>query len=811
MKLLPYEYKKLIATRFIPILLVVLFAANLIVCASLEEHSPRDRRYDGVLSEILALKSRDPDEYARVVSAVNEGAEKQRAAYTAARMQAFEEGKTDVFIDPDDPSFAEHSYSGIISDRLLLELLSPFEISTESFEDEVGTILTVSKENAKELREQYRLGVDDYAYYKQLYTYRIYEEMKNGTTVGEDHIYGWEQFFSYSYGDFFLFFGLLLIAGGIFLFDRSVGFSPILRTTKRGRLRTCFSKIGLLALLTAISVLLFEGAAILVLLFRTGFSGLSAPVQNIPSLRLFPQRMTIGGYLVYFLASKLFFALCFSMICAFLASLCRAVIPAFLSCGGFLALNVYLSTLDRGVHPLLSRLNFISAQAVVPLSERLLFVEAFGMPVRYRAVALIAGSLFAVLSVCGVCLLFAFRREASGRVSFKLSQLWASIKKLPGKWGKRAAPKRRKGEVYARPVYIWELSKLLFGSIPGCILLATLLLYPLVTGAVRAAVFKPTEKQLIYELLYLPEIYGDYRENKENVESVIAYYTNTEESVSITEEKFSSGQITKEERDRTVEYLYDVRGKTAEAAADLRALRDSFNKHSANGVDVQFIDHFGWTKLFSQNTSWPLYLALLLIGTFSFALEYAGKGKQDRFLSLLRSTRNGRGKTFFAKYAAVVLTALLFTVAFLTCKAVFLSTSYSFENASAPIQSLPMFSEMNAQLSIVGYLVLSCAAQLFSACLAAAFFVSVFALSENLFLGLSLSLLPLIPSALSALGMKNAGYVSFTDWLSFDRMALLSCKTDLFGTDFGLFALFAVLVVALTVVLLLIARRKFVK
>ena len=71
-------------------------------------------------------------------------------------------------------------------------------------------------------------------------------------------------------------------------------------------------------------------------------------------------------------------------------------------------------------------------------------------------------------------------------------------------------------------------------------------------------------------------------------------------------------------------------------------------KEAETGIKGWFIDDTGWQKLYAGEADLLLYASILLLLTGSLAAEYVSKASAGGFAQLLRSTPNGRHKTFYA-------------------------------------------------------------------------------------------------------------------------------------------------------------------
>ena len=531
-------------------------------------------------------------------------------------------------------------------------------------------------------------------------------------------------------------------------------------------------------------------------------------MQNIASLRFFPHALSIFGYLWLFLLLKILSALAFTSICLLLSELLRSALLSILAGTAFFALQFFLSTLEGANALFVSRVNLISVSSALPVTERLYVAGIFGQPVSYLVISVVLLPVVALSAAALSAFLHTRRREGAGR----LSTVAAKRREKIGQALRLRAPKQKTGPKY-RGVGFWELHKLLFGSKFILVLILSLALFYTAAATVRAATYRQSRISLMYSELYLPELSGAYSEKSGRVEKVIAFYRDTDESLREVRERLENGEIGEKEAAILTERLRDVRGDTGQAEEELRSQTKLFeNLYTDAGIDARYIDYRGWRALFDDGFCIPLYLSILLLAIRSFLVEYLGRNRQNRFICLLRSTKNGRDPTFRGKLLSLCAVTLVLALFYAAVRLIAHGAVYGFGDLPAPMQSTLVFTQVTVQMPILGYLVFFELVRLLAALLTPLFFAAVCALLENIFAALAVCLsLTVIPSALAAAGLTGAKYLSFTDWSSVSGMMQTSSAAGLFSSNFGLWGLYTAVFAALTAVLLAAAGRKFVK
>ena len=143
-----------------------------------------------------------------------------------------------------------HVFSDNIDDASLITAYERLNAAKSDFDYGVDLILRQSERNAAALRTEYGMTPDDPLYQYQIYAYIKYKALSDSVTVGEEFVFGWDKLFSFSYGDIFLFFALILLVGTLYFVERNSGMTPLLCVSKHGRAKTALSKICAAALLT---------------------------------------------------------------------------------------------------------------------------------------------------------------------------------------------------------------------------------------------------------------------------------------------------------------------------------------------------------------------------------------------------------------------------------------------------------------------------------------------------------------------------------------------------------------------------------
>lgn len=799
-----YELRKLIGVRYLWAFLVIFLLLNSAVAWITAGQSAAANEPADMIEQFIEGYFADPAPYDAHYAAMEEFDREQNELFVTA-MQA----RDYDFVPQTMPDV--YSTDASFSDKKLYAALHTAIGRASGYSDTVEGVLTSARAN---LREFDAMGIDgdSFTYRYQLRVIELYEQARDSVRIGVEHTRGWEEYFSYSTVNIFLFLMLIMLGTVIFGQERQSGFVSILRSAKHGRGRTAAAKLLTLLLVSTAFVLLFTLSTFAVFGLRLGYSSPENALQMLQSFTLSPYRVTVGEYFLITLGVRLLAALTFSAAVTALSALAGNEITAYLLGLGFMGLNFVCSLLPAGVGAV-KYINAVSAAAVTPLFTRYRALGVFGNVIGYLPLM----SVLFALTIIGSCAIAATRhvRGRDGRRALAFVSLppalltaWARLRALPQRMADRLP--RRRARRYSMSLTAVETFKLLISSRFLAIILVLLCLKIVYAGQTFDNDGGYADR-IYYE--YMTELEGPISEEK------LDYLRNEREQINTVlgvkdrmAEDYLAERITYEEyRDYLSEYndaytrnelLLPVEERASYLSARLEA----------TGERGWFLYDTGWRCLFSGGADLFLYAAILLLLTGIFASEYTARSSSGGFAQILRATRKGRRHTFTAKLIAA--SAVTVTLSILTA-AVDIATVFArFEMPamSAPLWSMPLFGKMASGVTVGQYLVLFVLLRLIGALMLA---MLVCALSELLCkyiptLGSSV-MLTLLPALCAAFGLAAAEKLNYLNLLAGTPLWLMSAKSSLFGSDFALLTVwigvFAAAVAALTVS----ARRMFVK
>jgi hypothetical protein len=676
----------------------------------------------------------------------------------------------------------------------------------------VNIITDQAKRNAENLRDEQGMSTGDPLYQYQIYVYQTYDKVMQNADVGVDTVVGWDRLFAYNYSDIFLFVSLILFAGAVFLSENQNGMTPILRAAKKGRLPTAMAKISVVFCGGAALALIYSISSFLVVLAVIGYSDPSVSVQNIKALTAFPYAFSILQYYLYGIMLKVVSAAAFAMICGFLAALIRNQAIYYVSSASVFGISFALGKIPATEHPALHGLNLYSICNVMPVSERLYVFQPFVSCMSYYLLAPVLCGIIVVIFGAVAAVSFCSVRYA-GRTKFTLFSDVAAKIKAAFTRGRGAKIKSR--EKHTKNMFLWECGKALTANLPVLLLVIVLFAAHIAVCIVGRVNSEPSREERIYNKFVLSEVHGKFSETGDKCGFMVNIFTlqNKELYDQTFADALERGIITEEESARIRESL-DFIDKN-ELNGNLYYSKEKYSKNLElynKGLDPEFIDETGVSPIITQGASYPLYAAILFICTTLYMIEYSGKSKSENFANILRSTKNGRKKTFNAKLFAGMTISAAFAVVYNIVEFAIFAAGRNLNCLNAPLYSVTAYADAGITMTVLQYMILMYALRIVIAVLFAVFSLGVASIARNLTLSFGITAgSTLLPTLLYSAGFDRAGLVSFGDFFGVNGMVRFSSMENAFGHPLGAFILYGVLFTAVSVVLTLISRARFTK
>ncbi len=802
-----YEMKKLLGVRYLWIFLFVFLMLNSVIAwisagSSVAAGEPAD-----MIADFFAEYAENPSEIDAHYEEIKAFNEEQNRLY----LEAIQSGNYDY-----EPETMPNRYSDVekYPDSMLFEKLYSTLRAAEEYPELLDTVIGRAYGNLSSLKDM-GIAENSFTFRYQLRVIDLYERMRESVEIKAEYTRGWQEYFSYGTADVFLFLMQIMLASLIFASEKQSGFLPILRTAKNGRAKTALAKIMTVLMLSCVFTLLFSLSSFAVFGLRLGFSSPDNVLQSLPLFTYSPYRLSIGAYFGISLGIKMLTFAVFSLLLLLLSVLFYNYVLIYISGLGLFGINYLLHSIRYvDANNLFRNLNLVTSAAVTPLFERYRALNFLGQVIGFVPAMLI---LFpCLLLLCGAGTVFLFSKGTKGIrfhwfdpvVSFAMMTAAELRGFLNGK-AKRMRIYRGERE-YSRSLFAAECFKTLISSRLWIVVLAILCVKCWYSVRINAP--DKSYSDAVYKE-YMTALEGELTEEK------LAYLSEERQKINETLSRQEQMQRAYLNEEITFDAYSEYLSEYNYAYSRDRLLRTVENhasylleKEAGSGVRGWFVYDTGWNKLYQGDADLFLYVSLMLLFVGSFAAEYVSRSSSGAFAQLLRSTKNGRGRTFTAK---VVSSGIIALVLALLTAAVDMSVvfgGYEMPARGAPLCSIESFSAVNGSITIGQYLVLFVLLRLAGALLMT---LLICALSELLarylpVLG-SVAVLTLLPALCVGFGFGAADKMNFLNLLAGTPLFLQSAQTGLFGQGYALLALWLIVAMAAVWAMMVPAKRMFVR
>ena len=622
-------------------------------------------------------------------------------------------------------------------------------------------------------------------------------------TIESVYTHGWDEYFSYDTVNVFIFATLLTLCAVIFSQENQTGFFPIMSVSKNGRVKTAAAKIITALIMTFAVVMSFTLSTFAVYGLRIGFSGDNA-LQSLETFTFSPYRISIFGYLAASVGIKLLAFSVFSLTIIALSATLRNQIIVYLSGLAFLGLNLILSRLH--IEPL----DLISSASVTPIFERYRAVNVFGNAAGVLPTLIIG---YALVLLFAAVLTIVFHAGGIGEIrpafiDSLISDCLMLSAKLRNRLSRTASKHPRRERVYSSSLVLAEVFKTLISS--RFIVVVILILAVKVCYSYKVNRPSDSYADAVYKE-YMTKLSGELTDEKLGfIESEREMISETLYKKTSVEREYKEGRIGFDDyRAFLSDYNYAYSRSKLFSVIEEHALYLQ-NEEDATGIRGQFVYDTGWKKLYSNGADLFLYASILLLMTGTFAAEYASGSSKGGFIDLLRSTKNGRRKTFTAKLVSSGIIALILSLAMNAIDAITIISGYELPLGNAPLCSIEMFSGAGGGITIAGYSVIFFSTRTLGALIMS---MLVCALSELLakyipILGTAIAL-TLLPALCAYFGLAAAERLNFLNLLAGTPLFIESSESALFGNSLAMLTLWLIAAATAVAALLFPARKMF--
>ena len=800
-----YEMKKLLGVKYLWVFLFVLLMLNTAIAWYTADHTYAAEEPTQMISEFFEEYFENPDEldayYAEMQAFAAEQEELFREAMRLGNYDFEPEQMPNLYsTDEDYPDT-----------RLFAKLYNTIAAARE-YPDVLEKVIDRAWANLDAFAD---MGIteDSFTYRYQLRVIELYELMRDSVEIGVEYTRGWDEYFRYDTVNIFIFVMLIMLGSIIFAQEKQSGFLPIMRTAKNGRARTAVAKILTMLLLTVIFVLMFTLSSFAVYGLRIGFSSPDNVIQALDTFTLSPYQITIGQYFVITLGVKLLTFAVFSMVITALSVVFYNYILIYFVGLGLFGLNFLFYTLSYiDANSVFKNLNLVATAAGNPLFIRYRAMNFFG------AVAGFVPSMAVIFSLlivsCAVVTVMLYVKGSNGiRVGWIDNALaWCMTRaaELRHKFTFAKRERAHKARTFSHSLILAEVFKTLISS--RFIVIVVLILCVKTWYSVDTNTPVNSYADAVYKE-YMTTLEGEVTDEKlAYLAEERAMINETLSKQTMMQEAYVNEQISFEEyREYLSDYNYAYSRSELLSVIEQHAAYLA-QKEAETGIKGWFLYDTGWQKMYAEDADLFLYAAILLLLTGSFAAEYVSKSSSGGFAQLLRSTKNGRHKTFYAKLISSAMIALTLSLLTGAVDTGVIIGGYDLPAMNAPLASMQMFADVTSGITVAQYFAVFFVMRMAGALLMA---MLVCALSELLaryipVLGTAV-LLTLLPALCAYFGLAAAERVNFLNLLAGTPLFLQSAQMSLFGNGYAMLTLWMAIAVMAVTAMMMPAKRMFVK
>ncbi len=312
---------------------------------------------------------------------------------------------------------------------------------------------------------------------------------------------------------------------------------------------------------------------------------------------------------------------------------------------------------------------------------------------------------------------------------------------------------------------------------------------------------------LVIAILFLVKlsiVYIDFHSTKSFADEIYNYYTN-ELSGPIDEEKrtyisnerkyiletlnnyasmsdaYANGEISLDDY-RAYLSDYNYAFSHDEIFKQIESHVSYIDKMANEGKEAWFVYDTGWKKLLTRGFDWSLYALVLILCSNVFAAEYNTRTSSEGFHQILRTTKHGRKKTFYQKVRTVVTLSLIFSFIWTVIDYIAVLMAYKLPQINAPIWSIEIFSDIEYNINIWQFAVLSAFVKLHAYMVLAILTTSFSLISQKSSSTIIyITMLTLIPRILSTLGISALNRIDYVDVMEATPILLRSIEGAAFS------------------------------
>lgn len=787
------ELKKIFGNRFFTVVLIILLLANGILAYRDAPEKPKIPPED--IKEFIDLYIENPEEIEQYRR------DRKTAINNFYDSEEYLEGVELSDVVPD-----VYAKSDDYTDDDLLNMLTRVKNANDSIGKKLSLVIANGKNNQRLLKKK-GYKEDDFLYIYQQKAIDTYTELREPAlnNVNFEYVYGWDPWLNYNAGTVLMLVALTLLGSTVFGVEGRCGTLELIRTFKKGRRHTAFAKCAASVTVSAATGVLFCLTSFIGVGIKTGYSSPENAIHAVSGYELVPFVADIWQYALIHIAGVVLAAVVFCTFSTLVAAMFRGATVALAGGALFAALNLLLWRYNyKTINNPLQYLNLFAAADGDALFSYVHGMSFFGEYVHCWIALIVLSAL-----LCVVFTLFAvFSFDKFGTKDLRIpifreifNRIKASCERLVRRTTAKRGLRLRTTSILSLEHYKIYLSRGLI-----LVMIALVALNVLNTAEHYDDVYAKDE--IYYN--YLSEVRGEWTEEKhEYIERELFAAKETIGKYDAMQAAYTSGKI-KFEEFRT--YLIDY-SRAEQIEIPLEAIYSTsqhLQKLASQGIRGSFVYDTGWKQLNNRDYNMYLYLIVIIAGSMAFNMEHGERQSGGGFKQILRATKRGRGETFRVKCATVCIAALVPSLVCIGFETFTVIRLWELPDAGVPIVSLTQYANAPAELSLLQYSVLVCAASVLAMVLLGVLTFALSCLLGKLINTIVVAaILTLVPHALGMVGLSVPIWCDYFGLQQVDKLAKWSMENNIIGA-FGGLAIVVLFWITVSAALSLAANRKWI-
>ena len=539
---------------------------------------------------------------------------------------------------------------------------------------------------------------------------------------------------------------IFLLCVFIFLMEKESGLIKLTKATKNGHVPVILSKLTVLAVTTTVFSLIFYGSILLLSNELYGFGDLSRYIQSMSSFRDCNLLLSVNEFICIFILTKIVVTVLTALIFAVIFNIFSNSKVIYV----VLAVLVTLSYICYSfIHPIsyinaLKYINLFSFFDVYTFYGEYININLFGFPISKVSASIV---VFIIISVITISLtLFSYVRN------------YTSAAPLLQKLLNKITIKRRRING-STSLFLQEAYKIFISNKVILIFLAALIIG---YQSIHTSSFLMTKDTAVYKS-YVDSLAGELTAEKEKfIEKEQNNFDNIPLELQKINNSLKNGVIDKDTYTMEINKITLLSEKKIGFERLKKQYQYLLELKEERGINGSFICELSSRYIFNNSTrdlyNGLIYCILLIVCLSNiFPMEY-----KNGMVRVYKSTYNGRLKLFVHKGLIGSIIALVLMVIIYLPNYINLLSQYDIKTWSAPIQSISMFKDLNINISVVNFMLLVNLLQLIG-CIVIAMLIILISLivkKHSICILVSTVLLG-FPLIISLVGVSNVDSFSF--------------------------------------------------